>query len=85
MSNSAARVAAPVRPHTAVACKRREPGWPDACLSLIVTVATHHPDDVRATGFYRDVIDALTASGVAFGSTSAMSCMAAAASTSSAK
>ena len=31
-----------------------------------MTVATHHPDDVRATSFYRDVIDALTARGVPF-------------------
>jgi hypothetical protein len=31
-----------------------------------VGAVTHHPDDVRATSFYRDVIDALTASDVAF-------------------
>src|SRR4051812_32405197 len=41
-------------------------GWRNPCVFPLVGAVTHHPDDVRATSFYRDVIDALTASDVLF-------------------
>src|SRR3954447_20357095 len=44
---------ATVRPDRTQRYARQD--WRGPCVFLLVGVATHHPDDVRVTSFYRDV------------------------------